>query len=158
MIEAMKQWLEALEKNYKLINGEGTRFGLEGAMDGYYSGCFDVDGTNKETENAIASLRQAIAELESQEPYGWVSQHTTKGMYEWQFNKEIAGVYQDTAISILPVYTHPPQRTWVGLTEQEVWDAVRDTVGIMPSKAFRVYQAIEAELKQKNHVAQETNS
>jgi hypothetical protein len=67
MIEVLKQALEALEKNYKLINGEGTRFGLEGAMDGYYSGCFDVDGTNKETENAIASLRQAIAELESQE-------------------------------------------------------------------------------------------
>jgi hypothetical protein len=67
MIEVLKQALEALEKNYKLINGEGTRFGLEGAMDGYYSGCFDVDGTNKETENAIASLRQTIKELESQE-------------------------------------------------------------------------------------------
>jgi hypothetical protein len=71
MIEAMKQALDALEKNYKLINGEGTRFGLEGAMDGYYSGCFDVDGTNKETENAIASLRQAIAGLESQEPVAY---------------------------------------------------------------------------------------
>jgi hypothetical protein len=48
--------------------------------------------------------------------------------------------------------TTPPaaQRQWVGLSEQEVWDAVRDTVGIMPSKAFRVYQAIEAKLKEKN--------
>jgi hypothetical protein len=46
-----------------------------------------------------------------QEPYGWVSQHTTKGVYEWQFNKELSGVYKDTAISILPVYTHPqPKR------------------------------------------------
>lgn len=42
------------------------------------------------------------------------------------------------------------QRQWVGLSEQEVWDAVRDTVGIMPSKAFRVYQAIETVLKKKN--------
>jgi hypothetical protein len=67
IIEMARQALEALEKNYKLINGEGTRFGLEGAMDGYYSGCFDVDGTNKETENSITSLRQAIAWLESQE-------------------------------------------------------------------------------------------
>lgn len=48
--------------------------------------------------------------------------------------------------------TTPPaaQRQWVGLSEQEVWDAVRDTVGIMPSKAFRVYQAIETVLKEKN--------
>lgn len=70
MIEVLKQALEALEKNYKLINGEGTRFGLEGAMDGYYSGCFDVDGTNKETENAITAIKEAIAELESQEQWG----------------------------------------------------------------------------------------
>jgi hypothetical protein len=63
------------------------------------------------TDGIKDKVRRAIAELESQEPYGWVSQHTTKGMYEWQFNKEIAGVYQDTAISILPVYTAPPQRT-----------------------------------------------
>ena len=61
-IEAMKQALDALEKNYKLINGDETRFGLEGALDGYYSGCFGVAGTNKETESAITSLRQAIKE------------------------------------------------------------------------------------------------
>jgi hypothetical protein len=66
MIEVLKQALEALEKNYKLINGEGTHFGLEGAMDGYYSDCFDVEGVNKLTEQSITSLRQAIAELESQ--------------------------------------------------------------------------------------------
>jgi hypothetical protein len=129
MIEVLKQALEALEKNYKLINGEGTRFGLEGAMDGYYSGCFDVDGTNKETENSIASLRQAIAELESQERN-----------FCSRCGKRTNDIHTCT----------PPQRTWVGMTEQEVWDAVRDTVGIMPSKAFRVYQAIEAKLKELN--------
>jgi hypothetical protein len=113
---------------------------------------------------------KAIAELESQEPYGWVSQHTTKGMYEWQFNKEIAGVYQDTAISILPVYTHPPQRTeqnfcprcgkrtndihtctppqrtWVGLTDEEINDIVEDCDGV----GWGVAQAIRAKLKEKN--------
>jgi len=86
MIEQMKQALEALEK-------------------------ISMGGDPRWADDVIPALRQAIAELESQEPYGWVSQHTTKGMYEWQFNKEIAGVYQDTAISILPVYTAPPQRT-----------------------------------------------
>ena len=81
-----------------------------------------------------------------QEPYGWVSQHTTKGIYEWQFNKEIAGVYQDTAISILPVYTHPPQRTWVGLTKDEVdsWNLPDHPT------VFEFAQFIEAKLKEKN--------
>ncbi len=91
-IEALKQALEALEIGWspKYVNG--------------------VDAREKGMK-AITSIRQAIAEAEKQEPYGWISQHTTKGMYEWQFNKELSGVYKDTAISILPVYTHPqPKR------------------------------------------------
>ena len=53
-------------------------------------------------------------QAEKQEPFGWVSQHTVKGPYEWQFNKELSGVYRDNAISILPLYTTPPQRECEG--------------------------------------------
>lgn len=56
------------------------------------------------------------------------------------------------------VYTTPPRRTWVGLTDRDVdgfveqyWDNDNMTVRSM-------IRAIEAKLKQKNHVAQETNS
>lgn len=93
--------------------------------------------------------KQAIEDAEKQEPYGWVSQHTTKGMYEWQFNKELSGVYKDTAISILPVYTQPqPKHEWVGLTHEEIdYQAKKDNHG--------VYFALgalwaEAKLKEKN--------
>jgi hypothetical protein len=108
-----------LEKNYKLINGEGTRFGLEGAMDGYYSGCFDVDGTNKETENAIASLRQAIADLESQEFVAWgdlqkEAQQIVESKVLWK--KFIDGTPLVNDISCWMAdfalqHTHSPQRT-----------------------------------------------
>jgi hypothetical protein len=63
-IEAMKQALEALQANDVLINGSGTHGGLAFAMDGYYSGCFDIDGTNEKTEQAITALRQAIEQAE----------------------------------------------------------------------------------------------
>jgi hypothetical protein len=80
--------------------------------------------------------------------------------YEKQIDEP--AIYPEEAyemgLEAIAYYTHPPQRTWVGLTEQEVWDAVRDTVGIMPSKAFRVYQAIKAKLKQKNGFAEEKNT
>ena len=59
--EAMKLALDALKANYELINGSGNHFGLEGAMDGYYSGCFDVKGTNKKTEDASKTLEEALA-------------------------------------------------------------------------------------------------
>ena len=136
--EVLKQALEALEKNYKLINGEGTRFGLEGAMDGYYSGCFDVDGTNKETENAIASLRQAIKELESQERN-----------FCPRCGKRTNDIHTCT----------PPQRTWQGLTDEEIdyiytgIEAVHDEVD-----SDVLCRAIEAKLKQKNGFAEEKNT
>jgi len=143
--EAMKQSLEALEDFVDVIKYDNEQDDIGRRA------CCDVLSYNPHSESckaikSIASLRQAIAELESQEPYGWVSQHTTKGMYEWQFNKEIAGVYQDTAISILPVYTHPPQRTWVGLTDDEI-----DTWNIVGHESLREFvRAIEAKLKEKN--------
>ena len=43
---------------------------------------------------------RAVADVE---PFGYVSQHTTPGMYEWQFSKALGGVYRDTALSITEV-------------------------------------------------------
>ena len=47
----------------------------------------------------------------------------------------------------IPLYTHPPQRTWVGLTDDEQQQAYEqwqnDGWGVF-------YNAIEAKLKEKN--------
>ena len=55
------------------------------------------------------------------------------------------------------VDTTPPQRTWVGLTNEEVLEFTRASwgVGVTASEFIR---AIEAKLKDKNDVAQKTNS
>ena len=79
-IEAMKQALEALQANDVLINGSGTHGGLFFAMDGYYSGCFDIDGTNEKTEQAITALRQAIEQAEKRE---WVGL-TNEEVNSWE--------------------------------------------------------------------------
>ena len=60
--EALKLALEALESSDKLINGSGHQGGLEGAMDGYYCGCFDVDGNNKLLNKAITAIKEALAQ------------------------------------------------------------------------------------------------
>jgi hypothetical protein len=67
-IEAMKLALEALEKNYVLINGTERFLGLDQIKDTYYAGCFDVDGINKQTNDAITTLRTAIEQAEKQQP------------------------------------------------------------------------------------------
>jgi len=130
-IEAMKQWLEALEKSQSALAEELSAWDIDPPLH-HVQESHDLCGP------AITSLRQAIAELESQERN-----------FCSRCGKRTNDIHTCT----------PPQRSessgkpsaWVGMTEQEVWDAVRDTVGIMPSKAFRVYQAIEAKLKEKNN-------
>jgi len=67
--DVLKQALEALEANDQLINGNGTKGGLVYCMDNYYSDCFDVDPINKQTDEAIAAIKEALAQPE-QEPVG----------------------------------------------------------------------------------------
>lgn len=62
--EAMKLALEALNANYLLVNGTETHGGLEQCLDGYYSSCFDTDPINKQTEEAITALEEALAQPE----------------------------------------------------------------------------------------------
>ena len=84
-----------------------------------------------------------------QETFGYLSQHTTPGQFEWQFSKTLAGVYRDTAKSITAVYTTPPaaQRQWVGLTQEEF----RDFATTFEYGTGGLIRAIEAKLKEKNN-------
>jgi hypothetical protein len=92
-------------------------------------------------------FRRAIAELESQEPVGevgWLAHvpNTIKEVY-WEKGSPPIGT---------KLYTHPPQRTWVGLTDEEIDDIfwqhesrIGHQVPIYPYE-----RAIEAKLKEKN--------
>jgi hypothetical protein len=50
----------------------------------------------------------------------------------------------------IPLYTLPPQRTWVGLTEEDVNGFVGQYWGDEYMKMRSMVRAIEAKLKQKN--------
>jgi hypothetical protein len=119
MIEVLKQALESMKKG--------------------------VDGqTSIEMDDAITSLRQAIAGLESQEPVATVTSETGADItMSW---------WHEPALPVgTKLFTHPPQRTWVGLTDEEV-------VQCQQGNIYHFYRCIEAKLKEKNNVAQETNS
>ena len=62
--EALKLALEALEANHFLIHGSETKGGLAFCMDGYYSGCFDIDSNDKQTNEAIIAIKEALAQPE----------------------------------------------------------------------------------------------
>ena len=107
--EALKLALEALDANYLLINGTETHGGLEQCLDGYYSGCFDTDSINKQTEEAITAIKEALAQ--SDEPFeywnaveGWVKLDEV----EEHFDSVGCGtIYKTSGEDRVPLYTKP---------------------------------------------------
>jgi hypothetical protein len=172
--EALKLALEALESSDKLINGSGNHFGLEGAMDGYYSGCFDVGGNNKLLNKAITAIKEALREhamREVQRLGQEIEQEPVaiKRMKEWieylkrksDFGQHMkipsemsAGTCWELAIELEQfINTAPSQRTWVGLTDEDKHEIelragiTEDDDGYIVSQVFKL---TEAKLKEKN--------
>ena len=93
---------------------------------------------------ARAALGEALAQPE-QEPVAWVLHRELF----WPYEYEVISEHGDNAI---PLYTTPPKRNWVGLTD-EVIDKVAahlddTTIGWSTHEFAR---AIEAKSKEKNH-------
>jgi hypothetical protein len=118
-IEAMKQALEALEE---IHHGNMT----------------PMAETN--WNKAITALRQAIEQAEKQEPVAWMSPN--KERLEFSRKDTVYGSHT------IPLYTAPPKREWVGLTQEDIDIAFDDT---QEGGGFDDFaRAIEAKLKEKN--------
>ena len=50
----------------------------------------------------------------------------------------------------LPNFTQSPQRTWVGLTDAEIWQWVKENTALTEESGIRIVRAIETKLKEKN--------
>ena len=85
--EALELALKALEANYLLVNGTETHGGLEQCLDGYYSGCFDTDPINKQTEEAITAIKEALSEPEQDNTYIYASSLAT-AIWQKHYMKE----------------------------------------------------------------------
>ena len=96
-------------------------------------------------QEEIDELRQAL-ETE-QEPVAWISDSPTKGNgKQLHWTKSEAWRWSS---NITPLYTAPPKKEWVGLTEKE-W---HEATGIPGNAALPMpmLKGIEKALKKKNH-------
>jgi len=93
---------------------------------------------------AITSLRQAIEQAEKQEP---VADVTENGIY-----RTLAGINLPIGTKL---YTTPqPQREWVGLTDEEIALVCAECAASAHNwNDISFAHAIEAKLKDKNHVS-----
>jgi len=73
----------------------------------------------------------------AQEPVAWYDKH---GM-----------ITHDPFEGVTALYTTPPQRTWVGLTDEEIRDCLGPEAVRIPPGWSKLTRAIEAKLKEKNN-------
>jgi len=150
-IEALKLALEALE----LINIEFIcRNGSHHKKEDRHEWDEDCPITNR-WRKAITALEEALKEHAmqevqrlgqeiEQEPVAWVSEDVCEGQYIdgrprkiwWECEKGVGTAF----------YTTPPQRTWVGLNDDEIDYLIH--LAYTGDEEF--VQTIEAKLKEKN--------
>jgi len=106
--------------------------------------------------NAIEKCKEALAQLE-QEPVAWSISPAVKGedgrLYAYTNEKEWALSLVSKGHEIRPLVhgdTTPSQRTWVGLTDEEIKTICLENGWDSSWQSLRFAQAIEAKLKDKN--------
>jgi hypothetical protein len=143
--EALKLALEALEScDAAHITDGGRQWYDEKLVDKAITAIKEAlanEALDKMAENA----RELGLDYEpEQKPVAWMNDSTPSGI----FARHIDGARNFGCT--IPLYTTPPQRTWVGLTPQERDEINEQVYGAVPHHvAF--HAAIEAKLKEKNN-------
>ena len=87
------------------------------------------------------------------DPVAWAHHSTFKNLNSFEQSRYSATLAKkQTNACCIPLYTTPPQRTWVGLTDKEIdelWMSHHDDFGNALS-AIDYERAIEAKLKERN--------
>ena len=91
-------------------------------------------------KQAITALRQALEE--KQEPVCWT---VADG---WVYANDTSQVGTSKEVNWETLYTAPPKKQWVGLTDEEVSEAIDDV--LEGGGWLDVARALEAKLKEKN--------
>ena len=178
MIEAMKQALEALERSvatcydqyahqqvmsqpnhfinqtitslrHAIAKAEDNYQGSDAAKAAHMMDLYTALGVRwGDNPFAVIAKMRSITELESQEPVAYIN--VEKRIFEWA---KLTSWETPTVVNLpkIPLYIHPPQRTWIGLTDEEVMSLLPGAVRLPPGWIDTV-RAIEARLKEKNNV------
>jgi len=83
--------------------------------------------------------------IESKKPVAWRwGIKKLNGSYEWRYS------LNKTQSTSVPLYTRPSQRTWVGLTDEEIKTICSENGWDSSWQSLRFARAIEAKLKELN--------
>ena len=132
-------------------------------------GCWDIDDymlgmfnglelALSIVENRACKYKQRPKSQPEQEPVAWMFQHEETGRMNYVSND---GIHDPTMFLgmnpryalVCPLYTTPPQRTWLGLTNKEFAEILCDDR--WQGRPELMMLQVQAKLKQKNTRGQE---
>lgn len=99
-------------------------------------------------EEEIKAIEERLAQPES-EPVAWLDPYG--GLISAKAMQFAAGI--DIARHTIPLYSAPPKKEWVGLTDKEMFDCLvqTDYAAVRLPLGFKLFaEFIEAKLKEKN--------
>ena len=109
-----------------------------------------MKSVSEDTIRLIAALRQAL-ETEPFEYWnaveGWVKIDEVREHFD---SVGCGTIYKSGGEGRSPLYTAPPKREWVGLTDEEIVEIAATPAAIRGSYVHSFAQAIEAKLREKN--------
>jgi hypothetical protein len=134
-IEAMKQAVEAFEAIKKYVTDDGA---MPENWDAYH----------EKEYYALEALRQAIEQAEKQEPVAWMvlTQDNKKLML---YGEEKPPIF-NTPVKLIPLYTAPSRKEWVGLTDEEINEFDKKLRDHNDYCSLHFAWGISAKLKEKN--------
>jgi hypothetical protein len=124
-----------------MTKDEALRLALEALSEAHY--VVEHRQDVKKREQAITAIKATLEAKD--EPVVYINVEQRK--LEWA---KYMSWDTPTVVNLpkIPLYTTPPQRTWIGLTEDEVFEISNK----MPyADRFDFAEAIEAKLKEKNN-------
>jgi hypothetical protein len=148
-IEAMKLALEALEFAASQIYNENDDDIIAEAIAALRQALEQPEQTvsleeYKRLQRLVTSQGIRLMEYESkQEPVAWMYVNKDGECEQIEFGDP----FNDPSVTLL--YTAPPKREWVGLTDDELDELAIDEDGL-PNSHLEFGWAIEAKLKEKN--------
>jgi len=106
--------------------------------------------------DAITAIKAALAQP-AQEPVAWCIEYDGDLLYaegsviKKEVEDNFARNWDEGLSKIVFLYTTPPKRPWVGLTDEEIKEIV-GPYGDMPVKGYtrKLFDQIEAKLRSKN--------
>ena len=128
----MRQALELAREALQMLHDENMDYLTRNKLGGENNQCMVF------ARETITAIKEALAQPE-QEPVAWADHGVVNWIADKQF-KHAALLYE------------APQRTWVGLTDEEIADCAEKMEASDPTDSFwrEFFRGIEAKLKEKN--------